>query len=82
MLLSYCLKKTEGGEDVNANLFKSKMIASGYTQKTLADELGISLCTLNSKINGKADFRQTEISAIMHLLSLSPEDVDHIFFAS
>lgn len=38
---------------LNKNLFLSKMVAKGYSQKTLAVEMGVSNNTLNSKINGK-----------------------------
>jgi DNA-binding XRE family transcriptional regulator len=54
----------------------------GDTQKSLADALGISLTSLNAKINETdgAEFRQHEITAIKIRYNLTAEEVDQIFF--
>ena len=66
---------------MNKNLLKSVIMAYGDTQTSLAAALGLSLSSLNAKINGKrAEFRQSEIDAIKARYSLSAEEVTAIFF--
>ena len=66
---------------MNKALLKSKIIANGDTQETLAIAMDTSLSSLNSKINGtNADFRQSEIKFIKDRYDLSAKDVDEIFF--
>lgn len=68
---------------MNKNFLISKMKLFGDTQKALADALGISLTSLNAKINETdgAEFRQHEITAIKFRYNLTAEEVDQIFFA-
>lgn len=56
----------------------------GYTQRTLAEYLGLSENRLSNKINGTggADFTQTEILLIKDKFGLSSEQLDKIFFNS
>ena len=70
----------KGGEQVNTNLLKAKIVENGDTQAQLAAALGISASNMNDKINGKSDFRQNEIVAIKNRYSLTADDVDRIFF--
>lgn len=59
-----------GGESVvNVNLLKSYMVKAGYTQKMLAQELGISEQTLTRKLK-KRVFGTDEASKIVELLSI------------
>lgn len=52
----------------------------GDTQATLAHVLGVTESTLSWKLNGKAEFKQSEIKAIAERYTLSPEDVQSLFF--
>ena len=51
----------------------------GDTQATLAHVLGITESTLSWKLNGKAEFRQSEIKAITDRYTLTPEEVKALF---
>lgn len=63
-------------------MFVSKMKLFGDTQKILAEELGLSLTRINEKINetNGAEFRMREIRFFRDRWSLTPEEVDLIFF--
>ena len=65
---------------MNTKLLKSKMVAYGDTQESLAAALGISRTRLTSKINGVSDFRQMEMIFIKNRYGLSANDIDNIFF--
>ena len=39
---------------INTNLLKGKIMAAGYTQESLAREMGISKNTMSAKVNGKS----------------------------
>lgn len=65
---------------MNTNMLISKMKLFGDNQTDLANELNLSLASTNTKINGKRDFTQTEISVIAVRYELTPEEVNQIFF--
>lgn len=65
---------------MNKNKLKAKMMEHGDTQSDLADALNISLSNLSLRINGKMDFRQSEIDAIKKRYKLSAAELDSIFF--
>lgn len=54
------------------------MVEKGFTQAKLASDIGISVQSLNSKINGKTEFSVTEMGIIARTLEL--EDPIEIFF--
>lgn len=62
------------------NEFLSLMITHGDTRRTLAKALAISAQTIGDKINGRSDFKQSEIMAIIERYNLTPGQVDKIFF--
>ena len=47
-----------------SNKLKGKIAEAGYSQRSLAAELGMSKNTLNSKVNGKIPFNTVEIERI------------------
>lgn len=60
--------------------FNEYMDKAGYTQKTLAAMLPMSKNTLNSKVNGKTDFKASEIVAVCQALEITdPNTVVEIF---
>lgn len=65
----------------NIKLLKSKMILSGYTTFTtdLMNLLDISWTSASSKMNGKVDFTQKEISILTEKLNLNNDDLRLIF---
>lgn len=52
----------------------------GDTQEKVAKYLGITQSTLSWKINGKAEFKQSEIKSLAERYLLSPEEIAEIFF--
>lgn len=66
---------------MNRNALRAAIIQHGDTQKDLADYLGIGLATLNGKINGKTDFKYSEMLGIKRKYGLSFHDIAAIFFS-
>lgn len=52
----------------------------GYTQESLAREIGISEATMSLKLNNKAVFTQKEIAKIRKILALNDEKTGVYFF--
>ena len=52
----------------------------GDTQEEVAKYLGITQSTLSWKINGKAEFKQSEIKSLAERYLLSPEEIAEVFF--
>lgn len=52
------------------NKLKGKIVEAGYSQRSLAKELGMSKNTLNSKVNGKIPFNTVEIELICKKLDI------------
>lgn len=72
---------------MQVNLLKSKMALKGINQdelRKLMRKNGVSVdySTLNHKINGRREFRQNEISAIIGVLGLSEKEAMDIFFTT
>lgn len=66
---------------MNEKLLKIKMLEHDDTQSSLAEALGIDLCTLNYKIKGvRAQFKQSEIQAIADRYKLKASEIQKIFF--
>ena len=57
-----------------------RMKERGYTQQSLARNIGISECTLNLKLNNKRGFKQDEIVAVGNLLGISSCESPEYFF--
>lgn len=66
----------------NTNLLKSKMVILGdqYYVEALMDLLKISRGTASRKLNGQAQFTQTEIQLIAKKYQLTDEEIRLIFF--
>lgn len=66
---------------MNKALLRSVMVLFGDTNITLAKYLGISVKSVNNKINENGtEFKRDEIAAIKKRYSLSDEQVCQIFF--
>lgn len=68
---------------MNKNLLRSIMVLHEDTNGSLADYLNITQNRLSAKMNewNGAEFTQSEIRKIKERYSLTPEQVDQIFFA-
>ena len=52
------------------NKLKGKIAEAGFSQRTLAEALGMSKNTLNAKVNGKVPFNTVEIELICNVLDI------------
>jgi transcriptional regulator with XRE-family HTH domain len=65
----------------NQKLLKAKIIAQGFTRAEIAKKMGISLTTLNYKLNGRQEFKLSEMKKICTILNLNKSEREKIFFA-
>ncbi len=66
---------------INKQLLKSKMILREITQLQIAKKLGLSITSINQKINGNIIFKPKEIKEIQNLLGLSNDETVEIFLS-
>ncbi len=67
---------------MNKELLRSFMVLHSDTNATLAEILGISTQSFSAKINENGtEFKQGEIATIKERYSLTPEQVEAIFFS-
>ena len=59
---------------------KEKIRESGLSQEAIAAVLKISRVTLNEKLNGRSDFKMSEVKELKNALNLTNEQVYAIFF--
>lgn len=52
----------------------------GYTQETLAKEIGITVSSMSLKLNNKAHFKQIEIRSICKVLRIADNEIGIYFF--
>ena len=69
----------EGKTMTNILKLKAAIMESGYNQEQLAKILGLTVSTLNYKINNKREFKAKEIKKLCEVLNIS--DIKTIFFA-
>ena len=63
----------------NTKVLKSKMVLHGDTVQSLADYIGVNRQNASLKINGKREFKQTEIALIACRYKLTCEELLNIF---
>lgn len=66
----------------NANELNKVIKASGLRKEKIANELGISLASLNNKIANRTSFYVEEIEILKRILKLNERQFNSIFFAS
>ena len=54
---------------------RAKRVEKGYTQNTLAKELGVSLATYNRYEKGHTEMTETMISKVLKILECKYEDI-------
>lgn len=64
----------------NTNLLKSIIVAKGFTQRMIAEQIGMALASFNYKLNNKKEFRASEIKKLLETLQLTKEEAYSIFF--
>lgn len=65
---------------MNSSNLKAVMAKNDDTQEKLAEYLGLQVSSVNARINGKTEFRRSEINAIRERYQLSAEETMEIFF--
>ena len=63
------------------NELKGKITESKETYRSLSEKTGISLNTLNNKINGYSAFNVDEVSEVCRVLNIQAADIPRYFFA-
>lgn len=58
---------------VNKRELTARMVSAGYTQRSLAEAIGVSKNTICTKINGKRAFNTEEVGEICNLLNITSE---------
>ena len=65
----------------NTELLRQKIYQSGYRIRYIADKLGISYPTLQSRIDGETEFKSDEVIILKELLQLTEDEVIEIFYS-
>lgn len=65
----------------NTTLLRSKMILHNDNTSSFAKHIGINRQNASKKINGKRDFKQSEIIKIAELYNLTDSEVREIFLS-
>ena len=65
---------------MNKGNLRAMMVKHNDTQEKLAEYLNLPVSGVNARINGKTEFRRSEINAIRARYSLTPEETMDIFF--
>lgn len=73
-------RRKEVKQKVDYSKLKGLMREKGVTQAELAKKVGINECTLNFKLNNKAEFRQDEILKVCEVLKIDIADLPKYFF--
>lgn len=63
----------------NTKLLKAKMVMHGDTVSSLAESIGVNRQNMSMKLNGKRDFKQSEIAKIAKLYRLTFQELKEIF---
>lgn len=65
---------------MNQNELKAEIRRNGDTQERLAEALDLSVSGVNDRVNGRVEFRRSEINIIRQRYNLSAADTMRIFF--
>lgn len=65
---------------MNLDLLKNKIEQSNTSRNAIAEALGITRQGLYNKLDGKKEFKGSEIKIISSMLNLTPAERDAIFF--
>lgn len=63
------------------SLLQNKIKEEGYSQTSLAKELGMARNSMNLKLNNKAHFTQSEIIKLSYLLGIDGDEIGEYFFS-
>jgi lambda repressor-like predicted transcriptional regulator len=75
-------KEKKMNKQTNRSALMVALARKGLSMAKISDEMNITPTTFSYKVNGKREFTQSEIKAIMRILDLSPEEIVTIFFGT
>ena len=64
----------------NYSKLRGRIVEKFGSQQAFAMELGISDCTISTKLNGHTYFTQEEIAKAVKILDIDPAEVTSYFF--
>lgn len=64
---------------LNLQKIKGKMREENITNTRLAEILGITIQALGNKLNGRTDFRHSELTKIFTILNVKKEELSNFF---
>ena len=67
---------------MNCKEFRAAIARAGVSKREIAAQLGVSEQAFYNKLNGRAEFKNSEIIKLSVMLGLSMEDVNLIFFSN
>ena len=70
------------GNMTNSNKLKGRIVEMGYTITGFSDAAKISRPCFRNKINGRSEFKASEIERICNLLEISYTEISDYFFTS
>ena len=62
-------------------MLRRKIKDSGVTITAVADRIGVTRETLYNRLDGKSEFKASEISCLTNMLRLKKAEQDAIFFS-
>lgn len=62
--------------------FRAAIARAGVSKRDIAARLGVSEQAFYNKLNGRAEFKNSEIIKLSEMLGLSMDDVNLIFFSN
>lgn len=62
------------------NNIKGRIVAKGLTAKELAPMLNIGVCAMCDKLNGKSEFKRSEIARLLEILEIDIAEIGNYFF--
>lgn len=60
---------------MNSNEVKAVIVRKGYSQKDVAELMGMNIHTFRKKINGVMEFKDKEKLALADILELTPQQI-------
>lgn len=66
----------------NLALLRNKIDYSGLTVTAIAKKAGLKRETLYNKLQGRSEFKASEISALTFVLQMNRDERDKIFFTN
>lgn len=66
---------------MNCAELRAAIARVGVSKREISAQLGVSEQAFYNKLNGRAEFKSSEIVKLSEMLALSMDDVNHIFFS-